>query len=433
MYFFENELHTQSGLHIIPNYFIKKEKKLVLIACKNEEQTLLYYISALRAGHAVMLLDAELNQDLLIQIIQQYEPFYIVGLKEVEGYICEGGILLINKESKYAIHPDTAVLLSTSGTTGSPKFVRLSYNNIQSNAEAIAEYLKIVPSDRAVLNLPLSYSYGMSIINSHMQVGATIVITNKSVMEKEFWTFMKDERITSLAGVPFTYQMLRRIGFLNMHLPDLKTLTQAGGRLNEKEVRLFAQYAIEKKKRFYVMYGQTEASPRMSYIPYENLVNKVTSIGVPIPGGRFEIHPTTEELIYYGPNVMMGYAERKEDLAKGDELQGILHTGDTAIVDEDGYYTITGRLKRFVKLFGLRINLDEVERKLESEGFQTACTGTDDKLIILTENQNMSDINELLQSWYKLHKSAFRVVVVNEIPRLINGKLDYKTIKELYS
>lgn len=425
-----NKTYTYNELPIIKFESIHKE--LILIVCKNTIDILSAYVSALNSGHAVMLMSADTNEELLKTIITKYQPKWIVGLATFEGYEEVDGKLVRQQSVQMDIHPELAILLSTSGTTGSQKFVRLSYENIRSNAESIIDYLQIDENERAIMNLPLSYSYGMSIVNSHLLAGASILLTDESVMEKSFWEFVKEQQATSIAGVPFTYQMLRRIGFLNMDLPHLKTLTQAGGHLNEKVVKVFAEYAKEQGKRFYVMYGQTEAAPRMSYIPPERVLEKSHSIGIAIPSGELSIHPETSELIYKGPNVMMGYAECLEDLSKGDELGGVLHTGDTATVDEEGYFTITGRMKRFIKLFGLRISLDEVERKLESAiHTQVACTGTDDKLIVAVEQESFVEkIKAEIERLYKLHRTSYKVVVLEQIPRFPNGKTDYMMLKE---
>ena len=411
--------------------FESTQKELVLILCKNNIEILSAYVSAMNNQHAVMLLAADINRLLLKDITEKYEPKWIIGLESYDGYAINNKYLVREKQIKNTIHPDLAILLSTSGTTGSQKFVRLSYENIHSNAKAIVNYLEIDENERAIMNLPLSYSYGMSIVNSHLLAGASLLLTDESVMEKSFWRFVEEQHATSIAGVPFTYQMLQRIGFTKMELPSLKTLTQAGGRLNEKLVKFFAEYAKESGKRFFVMYGQTEAAPRISYIPFEKALEKSGTIGVPIPGGNLEVNEATGELIYRGANVMMGYAECLADLAKGDELGGVLHTGDTATIDVEGYFTITGRMKRFIKLFGLRINLDEVEKKLES-AFHTpiACTGSDDKLIIAIEQEVFVEpIKKAVEDLYKLHKTAYRIKVM-EIPRLANGKTNYMELKE---
>ncbi|PIC94697.1 phosphatase [Sporosarcina sp. P26b] len=411
--------------------FTSSTKELIIILCENKIGVLGAYISALNSGHAVMLLAKDMNLELLTEILTSYEPKWIVGLEAFKGYVVKDSKLVRVQSVNQEIHADLAVLLSTSGTTGSQKFVRLSYQNLRANAESIIEYLSIDKQERAMMNLPLSYSYGMSIVNSHLLAGASVLLTDESVIAQSFWSLVKEQRATSLAGVPFTYQMLQRIGFFKMDLPDLKTLTEAGGRLNTNLVEAFGNYASENDKRFFVMYGQTEAAPRISYIPHNRVLKKSGSIGIAIPDGELSIDQENDELIYSGPNVMMGYAECVADLAKGDELNGVLHTGDTAVVDAEGYYTITGRLKRFIKLFGLRINLDEIERTLEKE-FQmaVACAGNDDKLVIMVEEESVVElVKAAVAELYKLHRTAYKVKV-QEIPRLPNGKIDYVTIKE---
>jgi acyl-CoA synthetase (AMP-forming)/AMP-acid ligase II len=432
----KDNMYTYSDLKYIAEWynFLSYKKELVLILGSNTIDNIAAYLSALSSHQAVMLMSADTSQELLEHIVETYEPKWIVGEGErlYQGYSRKKLFLVRNSETEYEIHPDLALLLNTSGTTGSRKFVRLSYGNLQSNAESIAEYLRMDSSERAVMNLPLSYSYGLSIVNSHLLVKASILLTDESVISKSFWELVNEHKPTSIPGVPFTYQMLQRIGFSKMDLPFLKTMTQAGGRLSENLVRLFAQYALDHNKRFFVMYGQTEASPRMSFVPPERILEKIGSIGIPIPNGHLSIHSETQELIYKGSNVMMGYAERIEDLAKGDEMNRVLYTGDIATVDEEGYYSIIGRKKRFLKLYGLRINLDDVEAKLEAEIHATfACTGNDDKLVVVSENDLLvADVEALIERLYKLHKSAYKVVVIDAIPRLINGKTDYITLRE---
>jgi len=409
-------------------------KELVLLLCDNTIDIIAAYVAALQSNHAVMLLSSSTNEELLQQIVSTYQPRWIITIKEIEflGYEKQGEMLERQQPSSMNLHPDLAVLLSTSGTTGSSKFVRLSYANLQSNAEAIVQYIELDKNERGILNLPLSYSYGMSILNSHLQVGATVLLTEDSVVAKPFWSFVEQYKATSLPGVPFTYQMLQRIGFLKMELPHLKTLTQAGGRLDERLVRLFGEYAQETNKRFFVMYGQTEAAPRISYVPSSRVLDKPGSIGIAVPGGELELDSETGELVYRGRNVMMGYAESVEDLVKGDECHGVLRTGDAAVMDEEGFFSITGRMKRFIKLFGLRINLDEVEKKLEAVLQQSiACAGTDDRLLIAVEEAELVDaIKHQIDALYKLHRSAYKVVVLPELPRMSNGKINYQALKD---
>lgn len=412
-----------------------KNKEIALLLCENTIETVVSYISILNQRHVVILMDANINKEFLYFVINEYHPKWIFGDVEIEGYEQGDKFWVRNMNAKNVIiHPDVAILLSTSGTTGNPKFVKLSYNNIEANARSIVEYLKITKEERGVLNLPLFYSYGLSILNSHLLAGATILLTNESVTNKSFWEFIQEKKATSLAGVPFTYQLLKRIGFMDMDLPYLQTLTQAGGALDISLVKQFGKYAEKSGKRFFVMYGQTEASPRISYVPSEKILKKAGSIGIAIPGGSLKIDEKTSELIYEGPNVMMGYIEKYEDLSKGDDCKGILYTGDTATRDTDGYFTLTGRIKRFVKLYGIRINLDDVEKKIQSIVCSpVVCSGDDKKMLVLLENGNyVEKVKEIIVSFYKVHESAFIIKVVKSIPHMPSGKIDYENIKRNY-
>lgn len=336
-------------------------------------------------------------------------------------------------------HPDLALLLSTSGSTGSPKLVRQSQSNVLSNAQAIARYLNIGPEDRPVTSLPLHYTYGFSILSSHLQAGATLLVTERSVMEKPFWTFFDEAGATSLAGVPYTYQMLKRLGFLRRAHGALRTLTQAGGKLSDALVREFAEFAARSGIDFYVMYGQTEATARMSYVPAVRALEKAGSIGVAIPGGElFLADPAGREIIatdvqgelgYRGPNVTMGYAEQRADLSRGDERQGSLLTGDLALRDADGYYYITGRLSRMAKLFGKRVSLDDLEQICLSLVLEVACTGVEDRVTIwVTDGRHQAVLPGLLAQRTAIHASAYQVRVLDSLPRTPAGKTDYQLL-----
>ena len=270
--------------------------------------------------------------------------------------------------------------------------VRQSYNNILSNTESIVEYLNLDSTERPITTLPMNYTYGLSIINSHLYAGATILLTENTLIQKEFWNFFKTEQATSFGGVPYTYEMLKKLRFSRMNLPSLRYMTQAGGKLSPELHKEFAQDCIDKNRKFIVMYGQTEATARMAYLPSEYALKKYGSMGIAIPGGSFSLiddngneiteDNITGELIYKGANVTLGYAESRSDLIKGDENHGVLLTGDMAKRDKDGFYYIVGRKKRFLKMFGKRVNLDEVERIIKSEYsfLDCACDGTDDNM-----------------------------------------------------
>lgn len=335
------------------------------------------------------------------------------------------------------LHPDLALLLTTSGSTGSPKLVRQSRENVAVNAAAIVDYLEIGEFDRAITTLPMSYTYGLSVINSHLLAGAELLLTEMSVMQRDFWKFFNKEKASSLAGVPYTYEMLKKLKFTDMLLPSLKYMTQAGGRLRPDLHKEFAEFAQEKHKRFYVMYGQTEATARMSYLPYGKSVEKCGSIGVAIPGCALSLldeqgNPIEKphvagELIFEGRNVTHGYATALSDLSKDDENGGILHTGDMAEMDEDGYFYIVGRKKRFLKIYGNRVSLDECEELIEKHfGVDSACTGVDDEMhIYITGKIGVEVVAEFISGKTGLNPKAFVVKHIDKIPRSGSGKKSY--------
>lgn len=425
---------------------------LVFILCENVLASLVGYVSFIERNVPQVLLDGKKEKSLLLQLISIYQPEYIWSpdcrVEEFNGkvaYTYRGYSLLEMSYDNYQrknIHPDLRLCLTTSGSTGSPKLVRLSEKNLLSNAESIARYLGITEQERPITSLPMYYSYGLSVINSHLLKGATILLTDKAVIQREFWQFAKEQEATSISGVPYTYEMLRRLHVFKMDLPALKTMTQAGGKLNAKIVKEYIEASMETGKRFVVMYGQTEATARMSFLPMECAMEKYDSIGIAIPGGEFSLvdtqnHAITQpdvdgELIYRGDNVSMGYAECIDDLAKGDENKGVLRTGDVARRDVDGYYYITGRLKRFVKVWGNRCNLDAIEQLVKSVTTQCACSGVDDKItVFVTVSGLENSIKALLTEKTGLNIRAFTVKVIANIPKNASGKIQYAELQKM--
>lgn len=424
--------------------------KLAFCLCRNQIGCLMGYITFMNAGVPVVLLDGQKNEEVVESLLTIYKPAYLwVSEDRTELikdhkvlYSTHGFSLVAYNEQAGKIHPGIALLLTTSGSTGSPKLVKLTRENLLSNAESIAGYLSITSDERPVTSLPMHYSYGLSVINSHLIKGATILMTDKAVIQKEFWNFAEEQHATSIAGVPYTYEMLRRLRIFRMDLPDLKTMTQAGGKLNAKIAEEYIRNAKETGRRFFVMYGQTEATARMSYLPQEHALEKYASIGVAIPGGSFSLidvngNEITEpevdgELVYKGANVSMGYAECIADLAVGDENHGELHTGDIARRDADGYYYITGRMKRFVKVWGNRCNLDAIEQLVKLIIVNCACVGVDDLItIFVTEEGLDSQIKTMLSDKMGLNNRAFAVKVISEIPKNASGKIQYAELQKL--
>jgi long-chain acyl-CoA synthetase len=412
-------------------------KTFGFILCRNALPSLVAYLGALRSGNCACLLDAEIDSDLLSSLVRRYSPDWIfssdpVPLSEYTQAQLEEGYLFKPRIAGdlRPLNPNLALLLPTSGSTGSPKLVRLSYENLRANASSIAEYLGIGARDRAITSLPFAYSYGLSVVNSHLGAGGRLLLTRHAFLQRDFWNFCKQEETTSFAGVPYHYDSLLRMRLLDKPPSSIRVLTQAGGRLSPESIARVANLSRTHDWRFYVMYGQTEATARMSFVPPEHLLEKIGSVGVAIPGGRFFVDAETQELLYEGPNVMFGYADSAADLQKGDELRGRLRTGDLCRIDSDGFVYLTGRLKRFLKIFGRRISLDEIEQVISSRlGCEAACYGSDDHLVVAVDvSSTQSKVTRLLMDVFKLHSSAFTVLALESLPRLSNGKQDYKAL-----
>ena len=347
--------------------------------------------------------------------------------------------LKIDKQTLHFLNKSLALLLTTSGSTGSPKLVRLSYKNLHENTKSISNYLSINKSEKPITLMPMNYSFGLSIINSHIINGATILLTSKSIMQREFWVFLKKHKATSLSGVPYVFEMLIKLKFFRMSFPSLKTITQAGGKLNNNILNKFAVFCKKSNIKFYVMYGQTEASPRMSYLPPKYLLDKIGSIGLPISGGKFYLidslnkkfisNDTVGELVYKGKNVCHGYAKSLIDLENGNENKNILYTGDLAKRDNDGFYYIIGRKKRFVKLFGNRLSLDHIENHIKNITTNCACVELNNKVLIyLTENNLSEKVINYISSITKIHYSAFEIKIIDKLPLSSNGKINYSKL-----
>jgi acyl-CoA synthetase (AMP-forming)/AMP-acid ligase II len=415
--------------HLLPRH-----RCLVAVEARNDLHSVATYVGALRAGHSVLLLQPGEGVD--SPVLARFPASFVYSLDGAAGRLQGTGSPPID------LHPDLAVLLTTSGSTGAPKLVRLSHANLISNALSIAEYLEFGPGERAITTLPFHYSYGMSVINSHLATGQAVILNQSSLVEPAFWGRFEAFGATSFAGVPHSFALLEQVGFHRKPLPgSLRYFTQAGGKLPDEAVLRFAECAEEQGRRFYVMYGQTEASPRIAYVPPALLKQHPGSIGVPIPGGSLSLQdergmPVTGtglegELVYAGPNVMMGYGIDPEDLARGPELAK-LQTGDLAIRNADGLYNITGRKSRFIKPFGIRIGLDDVEARLRGEGLEAAATGSDNGLQIAAVAPASAEavIDHVLR-YHHLSMASVEVVTVPELPRLPSGKVDYAAVRAL--
>ena len=421
--------------------------QLVFCMCGNTIGALAGYVAFVNNKNATLMLDAHIEQTVFDALYETYQPRYVWA---PEGFAPKGGANCVYTEQDYTlwiiegnktpVYEELSVLLTTSGSTGSPKLVRLSEKNLESNARSIIEYLHITADERPVTGLPMYYSFGLSIINSHLLAGATLLLTPASYVEREFWQFANENSFTSFSGVPYTFEIMKKLKLWKQPMPTLRTLTQAGGKLSNELLQFFMEKYEPQGVKFYLMYGQTEATARMSYLEPEFGMTKLGSIGKGIPGGTFYLEDDdgriidtaneVGELVYEGANVSLGYAECAADLMKGDENHGVLHTGDLAYRDDDGFYFIAGRKKRFLKLFGNRISLDYVETLLKEKLKECVCVGDDSKLIIYTTDCDYDEnaVIDAIVERTKIVRNVFSVRHINEIPRSESGKILYKEL-----
>jgi long-chain acyl-CoA synthetase len=433
------QLAEQADLYAKSIARVDKARQLVFIQAENSVPALTAYLACLRHGHVALLLSVETDEEALQSLINSYHPNYVVKVDQ-------RGLLKsrLVSDKTINIHSDLALLMATSGSTGSPKVVRLSKQNLQTNAQSISDYLPISDNDTAITSLPLCYSYGLSVVNSHLLKGARLAVTTAKITERAFWQCISDAQVTSLAAVPFAYGALEKIRFNPLKYPALKYMTQAGGKLNEQQRDYVATLINQYSLPVYTMYGQTEATARMAYIKPDDFDGQHGAIGREIPGGKLSlfnqqgslIHDdnVAGELVYQGPNVMMGYATSQVDLSKPNELTE-LATGDIAFRQDKQFY-VTGRLNRLIKVLGVRIDLDSVESYLQTLAIKALCTGCDDRLLIAIEsdisNIAPDDIKQTLLKKLSVNAAYIKFETVSQLPQLGNGKPDYTAVKGLF-
>tara|TARA_B100000989_G_scaffold21727_1_gene14237 strand:+ start:3716 stop:5125 length:1410 start_codon:yes stop_codon:yes gene_type:complete len=431
-----------------------RKKSLTVILVNNSISSLVCYISLLKKRFPILILDERVSKKNLNKIIKLYEPENIC-LSTHNSYLKNNNNFKLNfffknfqflktiKKNNFKVKNNLSVLATTSGSTGSAKLVRQSYDNIQSNTYSIIKYLKIKYDNVTITSLPLSYTFGMSVINTHLEIGSKIIVTNKSIIEKKFWEIFSKEQVNTVYGVPYTFEILNKLNFFSRDAKNLKLLAQAGGKISENLQKKISTYAKKYQKLFFIMYGQAEATTRISYLPYKKFDKKIGSIGIPIPGGKIRLVDEKRrviknsnkigEIVYEGKNVCMGYALDKDDINKKNEWRNRIYTGDLAKRDREGYYYIVGRKKRFSKIYGLSVNLDEIENLLKSKfnNYNFAVISKKNKIQIFL---NAIGINDSVINFLKrntlIHINSYEIILVKEIPTLSNGKNNYKVLSD---
>ena len=414
-----------------------KSRSLVFLLSSNNVETILYYIGLINKKAVVVILNQNINSNNLKNLLIKYKPNYLILdknyplknnykiLKIEKNY----KILVRKKIFEHKIFKDLGILLSTSGTTGNPKFVRLSYQNYFDNSESIIKSIKLNQSDSVVTTLPISYTYGLSIINTFLISGAKIILNKSSILEKKFWDVYREYKPSHFYGVPFIFEILFKLNFKNLFTKKLKTIALAGGKASEETLKNLIYYSTKNKIKFYNMYGQTEASPRMSLLDYRFNLKKINSIGKPVKGGKFILisnkgkqirKPFTEgEIIYFGKNVCLGYAYSYRDLKNKNDNNFKLLTGDIGFFDKEKFFYISGRKKRFIKLFGNRISLDDIEKMINKKGYDCACENMDNKIKINYNNKkfNKNSIKKELSNQLNVNQNFIEFAYVKKFKK----------------
>lgn len=428
-----------------------RSRGLVLILCTNTIGSLYAYLTAVEFKAVPVMISAGSSSYVIQDYIDKYCPEYIFAPKK-SGDIYGRNYRRKSDAADYEIweavshrekvlNDELALLLPTSGSTGSCKLVRISYRNIISNIESIISYLSIGSENRAITMLPMHYTYGLSVINTHIYAGATLILTDEKIYSRKFWQLFNECRCDSIYGVPYTYELMDKLGLLKRTFPSLKYMTQAGGKITKELHLKLADYCSSNGIDMYFMYGQTEAAARMAYLPPHKAMEKPCSVGIAVPGGKIDIYTndgekaseafTRGEIVYSGKNVAMGYAECIEDLAKTYDWGNILHTGDTGYLDEDGYLYVEGRLDRYVKVMGCRLSLDELEQHL-NKNIDGTCVCTSygfDRIDIYTDS-NSEELRLSAAEFTGINIRQFNINRVKQIPHTASGKIDYGRLGE---
>ncbi|WP_411730470.1 AMP-binding protein [Paeniglutamicibacter sp.] len=402
-------------------------KRLVHLPLRSEVHSVAAYLATLEAGHVALVTSDEPRA---AAMLERYRPD-VTATGDPEHPFEFG-----SRGPRHVLHPDLALLLSTSGSTGSPKLVRLSHRNLAANAAAIAKALRLSEADRAITSLPLHYCFGLSVLHSHLVAGASVVLHEDSVLDGSLWDAIDGLGVTNLAVVPHMVELMESTGILELNHPSLRLIAQAGGRMHPDRVRRTADLGRAQGWGLSVMYGQTEATARICVLDPALAAENPDAVGNPVSGTSLHLDTTVPEavdgageVVVRGPGVMMGYAEHPDDLALGPMLTE-LRTGDLGRIGPDGLLRIVGRRSGFVKIMGVRIDVAAVEHALDAAG-HTACVGGDGtRLLVAVEprtggapDATAAEARRIAGQASGLGAAAVAVAVA-ELPRLANGKLD---------
>ncbi len=451
------------------NENIGENKKIVLM-CENSIYFIIAYLSIIKSGNICIPINPKMSVDNLEYILSLVYPKMIFTTQRNLSKLKKYNIKLLSEKDLFEIEENIKIrspienkgvfddkklaeIIFTSGSSAFPKGVMLTHKNIMENTNSIIEYLKLTSKDTIEVVLPFFYCYGLSLLHTHTKVGGKIVINNRFLMVDSIIEDIKKYNCTGFAGVPSHYQILLRSSnkFKNSNLSSLRYATVAGGKLHNPLIKEFTK--TFPKIDFYVMYGQTEATARLSYLEPKYLDTKIGSLGKGIPNVKLKVINSkkkevipgeTGEIVAKGENIMKGYYEDKKSSEKVLK-NGWLHTGDLATIDKDGFIYIVGRTKSIIKVGGERVSPTEIEGVIMKipEVLDCSVIGVEDNLLgeaikvfVLTKNNSSlkrEDIKDYCINNLNPLKVPKYIQLVDKIPMNETGKKVKDEIKKLHN
>ncbi len=427
----------------------------ILLSCGITPASALAYLGAMYAGLVPVLLDERthtvsgdsVKEKVGAKALWSSKPIRENWAKQINIPVLEGGCDQVDPselEPFSASYADLALLMPTSGSTGIPRFVMISHGNLIANTEAIIRSQHLGTDEKAMLIMPLSYSFGASVLHTHLYQGGSVVFDSRFMFPDKVLNALNEYGCTTFAGVPTAYNiLLRRSNIRSMTFPKMRRFLQAGGALQPEKVR--EMRALAPNTEFFVMYGQTEATARISCLPPDSLARKIGSAGLPLDNlqarivdadGRDLPVGQIGEIIVSGPSISSGYFEEPE-ASKEKFANGWLKTGDLGSLDEDGYLWIRGRSGDFIKIRGYRVGLADVETRVAAVSGVTDCAAVgvshpeagealaifvvpDDTSANGDPGDSLADrvLQALPVQW-----TCSRIKIVSELPRTASGKI----------